>query len=113
MLVSTNDHNLSSVFVFNEDSTSPLSRFNYNFKGLLNIYVFEIEKGKRKKDSYLDRIVFLDVWVGISNGSSIMGDDVRNLVLPYGLALDTAELESSSWRQFCELGICLWCRREF
>jgi len=39
--------------------------------------------------------VFLDVWVRISNGSSIMGDDVGDLVLSHGLALDSAELESS------------------
>lgn len=44
---------------------------------------------------YLDCIVLMDVGVGESDGPSVVGNDVRNLVGTHGLSLDSAELESS------------------
>jgi len=43
----------------------------------------------------LDRIVQLDIWVSESDGSSIMSDDVRNLLLANEFFDDFAELELS------------------
>jgi hypothetical protein len=37
--------------------------------------------------------VLFDVWVWISDGSAIVGDDIWDLVLTHGLPLDTAKLE--------------------
>jgi hypothetical protein len=39
--------------------------------------------------------VLLDIWVGESDGSSIMSDNEGNLVGSHGLLLDSAELETS------------------
>ena len=41
----------------------------------------------------LDRVVDVDLGVGVTDGSSVMGDDVRNLVLTDSLLLDLAEFE--------------------
>ena len=49
----------------------------------------------RNCDYYLDRVVLLDVGVGESNGSSIVGNNVWDLVSTHGLSLNLAELESS------------------
>ena len=45
--------------------------------------------------TYLDGVVDLDVWVRESDGSSVVGDDVRNLSLADLLLGDLAELEFS------------------
>jgi hypothetical protein len=37
--------------------------------------------------------VLLDVWVGESDGPSVVGNDVRNFIGSHGLLLDEAELE--------------------
>ena len=49
--------------------------------------------GKRRVITYLDAIVFLDVGMRVPDGSSVMSDDVWDLVLAHGLSLDAAELE--------------------
>lgn len=41
----------------------------------------------------LDGVVLLDFWVGETDGSSVVGDNVGDLVLSEGLSLDLAELE--------------------
>lgn len=41
----------------------------------------------------LDGIVLLDFWVGETDGSSVVGNNVGDLVLSHGLSLDLAELE--------------------
>jgi len=41
----------------------------------------------------LDGVVDVDLGVGVTDGSSVMGDDVRNLVLTDSLLLDLAEFE--------------------
>jgi hypothetical protein len=41
----------------------------------------------------LDGVVNVDLGVGVTDGSSVMGDDVRNLVLTDSLLLDLAEFE--------------------
>lgn len=41
----------------------------------------------------LDGITDADVWVWVSDGSTVVGDDVRDLVLTNGLLHDLAELE--------------------
>lgn len=38
--------------------------------------------------------MLLDIWVRVSDGSTVVGNDVWDLVLAHGLASDTAELES-------------------
>ena len=42
------------------------------------------------KTKYLDAVVLLDVRVGESDGSSVMSDDVGDLVGSHGLLLDEA-----------------------
>lgn len=39
--------------------------------------------------------MLLDVWVGESEGSAVVGDNVRNLLGAHSLSLDAAELEFS------------------
>ena len=46
-----------------------------------------------RADAYLDSVVLLDFWVGETDGSSVVGDNVGDLVLSEGLSLDLAELE--------------------
>jgi len=46
-------------------------------------------------DAYLDGIVLLDVWVGESEGSAVVGNNVGNFVGSHGLSSDGAELELS------------------
>lgn len=70
-------------------STSPVSRFNYNLNKIFNINKFK----KERELTYLDCVLLLDIWVRISDGSSVMGNDVWDLVLAHSLSLDTAELE--------------------
>jgi len=62
-------------------SISPFSRLIYNwgvkYKGL----------------SYLDGVVLLDVGVGETDGSAVVGDNIWDLVLANALTLDLAKLE--------------------
>ena len=54
---------------------------------------------KRREDcTYLDRVVLLDIWMGETDGSAVVGHNVWNLVLAKDLSLDLAELESSLLR---------------
>lgn len=46
------------------------------------------------ESAYLDDVLFLDVGVGVADGSSVVGDDVGDLVLSGGLPLYGAELEA-------------------
>jgi hypothetical protein len=50
----------------------------------VNLSVFKVE---------LDGVVLLDVGVGETDGSSVVGDDVWDLVLTHALSLDLAKLE--------------------
>jgi len=45
--------------------------------------------------TYLDRVVFLDVWMGETDSSAVVGDNVWNLVLSKDLSLDLAEFEGT------------------
>lgn len=42
---------------------------------------------------YLDTVVLLDVGVGESDCSSVVGNDIRNFIGSHSLLLDEAELE--------------------
>ena len=44
--------------------------------------------------AYLDSVVLLDFWVGETDGSSVVGHNIRNFVLSKALSLDSAELET-------------------
>ena len=46
-------------------------------------------------EAYLDGIVLLDLWVGEADGSSVVGNNIGDLVLSKGLSLDLAKLEVS------------------
>lgn len=52
-----------------------------------------------KRETYLDGIVLLDVWMWEADGPSVVGNDVGNLVCAKHLALNLAEFE------VCFLGI--------
>jgi len=43
----------------------------------------------------LDRVVLLDIWVGIADGSAVVGHNIRNFVFAKHLSLDSAKFESS------------------
>merc|ERR1712141_438278 len=43
----------------------------------------------------LDSVVLLDVWVGIADGSAVVGHNIRNFVFAKHLSLDSAKFESS------------------
>ena len=44
--------------------------------------------------TYLDAVVLLDFWVGVADGSAIVGHNIRNFVLAETLALHLAKLET-------------------
>ena len=46
------------------------------------------------RETYLDRVVLLDVWVRVADGSSVVGHNIRNLVLAEHLSLDLAQFEA-------------------
>jgi hypothetical protein len=74
-VVSTLNEHLNSVFEFND------------FFDLIGLKV------------ELDSIVLLDFWVGVADGSAVVGHNIRNFVLAEALALHLAELE------ICLLGV--------
>lgn len=45
--------------------------------------------------TYLDSVVFLDVWVGVADGSAVVGHNVRNFVFAELLLGNFAKLETS------------------
>jgi hypothetical protein len=45
--------------------------------------------------TYLNSVVLLDVWMGETDGSAVVSDNVWNLVLSKDLSLDLAEFEGS------------------
>ena len=46
-------------------------------------------------EAYLDGVVLLDLWVGVADGSAVVGHNIRNFILSKALSLDFAELEAS------------------
>lgn len=52
-----------------------------------------IDKNRDFLGTYLNRIVLLDIGVWVSDGSTVVGDDVGDLVLSHSLSLNAAELE--------------------
>ena len=46
-----------------------------------------------RRETYLDSVVLLDVWVGVADGSAVVGHNIRNFVFAEHLSLDLAKLE--------------------
>jgi hypothetical protein len=69
-------------------STSPVSRFNYKKRKVIK---YKYLKNKK----YLDTVVHMNIWVGISDSSSIMGDNKRYFVGTHRLFLNLTEFEAT------------------
>ena len=70
-------------------SASNVSRFSY----IQSIIKYKLIK--KRKIVYLDCVIFFNIWVRISNGSTIVSDDVWNFVSSHSLTLDLAKLKFS------------------
>lgn len=89
-VVTTNDHNLSSVFELDKAFSFSSLKIQLQLKRDIKYKYF---RGVEKKSSYLNRIVLLDIWVWVSQSSTVVCDNIWNFVLAHGLSFDSAELE--------------------
>ncbi len=71
-------------------STSPDSRLSYSDNVSINIIEFDWPK---KLATYLDCVVLLDIGMGETDGSAVVGNNVWNLVFTKDLSLDLQEFE--------------------
>jgi hypothetical protein len=87
-VISSNGQDTSTILEL--DQTVNFSCFK------IVLYILNInylKKNKKKVYLYLDSVILLNIWVRISNGSSIMSNDVWNLVGSHSLSFDLAKFE--------------------